>query len=116
MPLTIRERNTGRLIASGSQDDNSVLLLEGNWYFAPDAVDTTELIITDRTYTCPYKGVCKWIDLQGTDGVLKNVGFVYYDTRDDYGFIRDRIAFYSRSTAGTMAATEDDVSAQIQSR
>jgi uncharacterized protein (DUF427 family) len=110
MPLTIRERSTGHLIASASENDSSVVVLEGNWYFVPEAVDTDRLIVTERTYTCPYKGVCKWIDMQSEDGILKNVGFVYFNTRDGYEFIRDRIAFYGRDTAGTTTAIEEDVS------
>ena len=52
--------------------------------------------------------MCKWVDLQSQNGVLKNVGFEYFDTREGYEQIRDRIAFYGRNTAAITATLEAD--------
>ena len=45
-----------------------VIGYEGNLYFQPEAVNQAALRVTDRTYTCPYKGTCNWVDYQGADG------------------------------------------------
>ncbi len=103
MPLVIKERHNGQVIAQG-EENAQVRIFEGNWYFKADAVDMRDLKITERTYTCPYKGVCYWIDLETADGVkAQNIGWVYRQPKAGYEFIRDEIAFYARPTSGTLA-------------
>ncbi|MBL8161802.1 MAG: DUF427 domain-containing protein [Anaerolineae bacterium] len=106
MALIIKERLSGEVIASGTEN-NDVRVFEGNWYFAPEAVKMQHLTITERTYTCPYKGVCFWIDVTTADGTRsQNVGWVYRNPKPGYEFIKDQIAFYARDTNGTRAARE----------
>ena len=52
--ITVRDVTRDEIVAQGEQDQN-VILLEGSFYFAPDDVKQDHLIITQRTYTCPYK-------------------------------------------------------------
>lgn len=103
MAMMIQKRSNQHVIATGDEADGSVVIVEGNWYFSPDVVDQSDLIITERTYTCPYKGICHWIDLKTENGVSKNIGFVYTHPMPGYETIKDRIAFYSRDTPGTLA-------------
>jgi uncharacterized protein (DUF427 family) len=105
MKYTVKERASGDIIAQGTEGDN-VRLFEGNLYFAPDAVNTGHLTVTDRTYTCPYKGVCYWIDLEGPSGRSTDIGWVYREPKSGYEFIKDQWAFYNRDTAGTQAVKE----------
>jgi uncharacterized protein (DUF427 family) len=105
MPVTIRERNSGEIIAEGNVNETTQWL-EGNWYFAPEVVDMTRLKISNRTYTCPYKGVCFWVDLETGGETIRNVGWVYPDPKPSFAFIKDRIAFYGRDTAGTVIDAE----------
>lgn len=107
MTLIITDRATGAIIASGRENDTA-LELEGNWYFAPEAVNMDYLVITDRTYVCPYKGMCCWIDLVSNGHHTRNVAWVYQDPKPGYEFIKDRIGFYARSTSGTAAARVAD--------
>ncbi len=103
MSLTIKERATNALIATGNENE-TVRVFEGNWYFHPQAVNMEHLHITERTYTCPYKGVCYWIDLETPDGSrIQNIGWVYRQPKSGYEFIKDQIGFYARPTAGTLA-------------
>lgn len=106
MAMLIQQKNSDHILARGTDADGSVILLENNWYFAPEAVDMTYLKLTDRTYTCPYKGVCLWVDLDAPDMKAKNIGWVYPQPKPDYERIKDRIAFYARETAGTVALTD----------
>lgn len=102
MSLVIKERVSGAVIASGSEGE-TVRVFEGNWYFVPAAVNMTYLHITDRTYTCPYKGTCFWIDLETPSGArVQNIGWVYPQPKPGYEFIKDQIGFYVRSTPGTV--------------
>jgi len=103
MAFVVKERHSGEMIAS-AQDHQTVRLFEGNWYFKPEAVNMQHLKVTERTYTCPYKGVCFWIDLETPDGVkAQNVGWVYRNPKPTYEFIKDQIAFYARPTEGTLS-------------
>lgn len=103
MSLTIKERATNALIAAGNENE-TVRVFEGNWYFQPQAVNMDHLRVTERTYTCPYKGVCFWIDLETPDGNrTQNIGWVYRQPKTGYEFIQDQIGFYARPTAGTLA-------------
>jgi uncharacterized protein (DUF427 family) len=104
MKLTIKEKNSDLVIASG--DDKTAQVFEGNWYFKPEAVDMTHLRVTDRTYTCPYKGVCYWVDLEAPGMTAQNIGWTYFDTKTGYDFIKGKIAFYARDTQGTYAVKE----------
>jgi len=54
---SIQLKSNGQVLAQ-SDDPTQVLQIEGNWYFHPDAVDMSRLEVSDRTYTCLYKGVC----------------------------------------------------------
>ncbi len=90
--ITVRDVTRNEIVAQGKQDQN-VILLEGSFYFAPDEVKRDHLIITQRTYTCAYKGICQWIDLDSCDGVIPNVGWVYTRPSAKYEYIRDKIAF-----------------------
>lgn len=98
MALTLKERKTEALIASGEPDE-TVQEFEGNWYFSPDVVDMNHLKVTERTYQCSYKGTCYWIDLEAPGVKAANVGWVYRDPMHGYEFIKDQIGFYARTSA-----------------
>jgi uncharacterized protein (DUF427 family) len=101
----VKERATGAVLAEGVEGEQ-VRVFEGNLYFAPEAVNDANLKVTERTYTCPYKGVCYWIDLEGPGGRSNNIGWVYREPKAGYEFIKDQWAFYNRETAGTQAVKE----------
>ncbi|MBA3868586.1 MAG: DUF427 domain-containing protein [Anaerolineae bacterium] len=108
MAFIIKERTNGEIIAD-AQDHQNVRAFEGNWYFKPEVVNMQHLKVTDRTYTCPYKGVCYWIDLESADGSkTQNVAWVYREPKPTYEFIKDQIAFYTRPTSGTISETTNE--------
>lgn len=102
MKLVVKERNSDHVIAAGELDQD-VTILENAWYFDPDTVDMTRLRITDRTYNCPYKGICQWIDLVSNDSTTQNIGWIYTDVRPGYEHIHNRPAFFSKGTASTLS-------------
>jgi uncharacterized protein (DUF427 family) len=108
MALSIKERATGEIIASGTENE-TVRIFEGNWYFKPEVVNMDNLHVTERTYTCPYKGICYWIDMETPDGAqVQNVGWVYRQPKPGYEFITDEIGFYARPTQATLADKSGD--------
>ena len=77
MSITIRETSSGTVLARGEQGAD-VIGYEGNLYFMPSAVNQGVLQVTERTYTCPYKGTCNWVDYVGPGGgVVRDVAWVY---------------------------------------
>ena len=104
MSIVIREKSSGATLAKG-EPDADVVKYEGNWYFRPEAVEGGTLAITDRTYTCPYKGTCHWVDFTGPDGArAKDVAWVYADPKPGHEVIKGRYGFY----AGSRGATKQD--------
>jgi uncharacterized protein (DUF427 family) len=104
MSVTIRERESGNALAK-ADEGSSLVKYEGNWYFEPEAVQTGILKVTDRTYTCPVKGTCNWVDYVGTDGrTVKDVAWVYPKVKPGHEAIEGRYGFY----AGTRGGTKQD--------
>ena len=104
MSVSILEQSTGATLASGDLG-SSVISYEGNLYFSPESVDRKALRTTGRTYTCPYKGTCNWVDLIKSDGsVVKDVAWIYPAPKSGHEVIQGRFAFYS----GTRGATRQE--------
>jgi uncharacterized protein (DUF427 family) len=102
MSLMIKVKPSGEVIAQG-EENQTVRPFEGNWYFAPETVDMQYLKVTERTYTCPYKGTCFWVDLDSPTVKAQNVAWIYREPKTGYEFIKDQVGFYARDTAGTTA-------------
>jgi uncharacterized protein (DUF427 family) len=102
MPITIKEKSTSTPLAS-AEPGVGVEKYEGNWYFDPSAVHSESLKTTERTYTCPYKGTCNWVDFVGPDGsTVKDVAWIYPNPKPGHEIIRGRYAFYAGSRGGTV--------------
>ncbi len=101
MSVTIRDRASGTTLARG-EPGSDVVTYEGNLYFRPEAVETDSLVVTDRTYTCPSKGTCHWVDFSGPDGAkVKDVAWVYAEPKPGHEVIKGRYGFYAGSRGAT---------------
>ena len=101
MSIVIRESKSGTVLAEG-QEGAEVVSYEGNLYFAPEAVNNGVLQVTERTYTCPYKGTCNWVDYVGTDGAtVRDVAWVYARVKPGHEPIEGRYGFYATSRGAT---------------
>ena len=104
MPITIKEKSTGTSLAS-SEPGTGLDKYEGNWYFDPSVVSVDSLRTTERTYTCPYKGTCNWVDFIAPDGTtIKDVAWFYPAPKPGHEVIQGRYGFY----AGTRGATKQE--------
>lgn len=99
--ITIKDVQTGMVLAEAILGEG-VQLFEGAWYFDRHAVDMTHLVISERTYTCHYKGVCYWIDLDASHHKARDVGFIYFDLKEGYEFLKNKIAFYAGQRQATV--------------
>ncbi|WP_435021752.1 DUF427 domain-containing protein [Tundrisphaera sp. TA3] len=106
MNITIREKQSGKLLASAPEGSELVVPFEGNLYFDTSVVEEGSLRVTDRTYTCPHKGVCQWIDfvdpLEGR--TVRDVGWVYNKPKPGNEVIQGRYGFYAGTRGGTKQA------------
>ncbi len=103
MAITISETGSGATLAE-AEVGPELVKYEGNWYFDPAAVKSAVLRITERTYTCPVKGTCNWVDFAGPDGrVVKDVAWVYPEVKTGHEIIKGRFGFYSGHRGGTRA-------------
>jgi len=101
MNIQIRESKTGTVLAAGAQPTD-VVPYEGNLYFAPDSVNQPALEVTERTYTCPYKGTCNWVDFVGPDGYrVRDVAWVYPAVKPGHEPIQGRFGFYAGNRGST---------------
>jgi uncharacterized protein (DUF427 family) len=99
--VTIREKDSGTLLAEAPMGQG-VISYEGNLYFDPAAVRGDVLRVTERTYTCPYKGTCHWVDFQAPDGrTVRDVAWVYEEPRPGHEVIKGRYGFYAGSRGAT---------------
>jgi uncharacterized protein (DUF427 family) len=102
MSVTIREKDSGTTLAE-AEEGPSLAKYEGNWYFDPAAVRADVLKVTERTYTCPYKGTCNWVDFVGADGTtIKDVAWFYTKVKPGHELIQGRYGFYTGSRGATI--------------
>ena len=102
MSISIVEKKSGVVLAKGEAGSPSVLKFEGNLYFSPDAINAKNLKVTARTYTCPYKGTCNWVDFVSDSGeTAKDVAWVYPNPKPGHEAIKDRYGFYEGTRGGT---------------
>jgi uncharacterized protein (DUF427 family) len=101
MKIAIRESESGTALAEAELGPG-LAKYEGNWYFDPGAVNSNVLSVTERTYTCPMKGTCNWVDYVGSDGrTVANVAWVYPAVKAGHELIKGRYGFYAGSRGGT---------------
>jgi uncharacterized protein (DUF427 family) len=101
MSISIKERQSGSVLAQG-EPGSSVIEYEGNLYFDPAAVARAALHVTSRTYTCPIKGTCNWVDFVGFDGrTVPDVAWVYSTTNPGHERIQGRYGFHAGARKST---------------
>ena len=104
MSITIRERESGSSLAS-AEVGPSPAEMKAIWYFDPSAVRADVLRVTERTYTCPIKGTCNWVDYVGPDGrIVKDVAWVYPKVKPGHELIQGRYGF----DAGSRGETKEE--------
>jgi uncharacterized protein (DUF427 family) len=75
-------------------DSNSTVVVEGNQYFPPEAVEKQFLKPSSHTSVCPWKGTAHYYHVE-VDGMKnENAAWYYPEPKAAAAEIRDRIAFW----------------------
>src|SRR5687768_1193313 len=104
--LKIKDSSRDQVLAV-AEEFNGAFVFEGNYYFAPEHVQSQNLIVTDKLYNCPYKGIANWLDLKTANGkIIEKVAWVYPNPKIGYERIKDHIGFYKGKRMGTESELE----------
>jgi uncharacterized protein (DUF427 family) len=75
-------------------ESNSTVVVEGNQYFPPEAVEKTFLRPSDHTSVCPWKGTAHYYHVE-IDGLKnENAAWYYPEPKPAAAEIKNRIAFW----------------------
>lgn len=85
----IEARLNGIIIARS----DATIIIEGNHYFPPNAVDTTRLQVSDMKSRCPWKGLASYYNVILDGEVQENIAWTYPEPSDAAQEIKDYIAF-----------------------
>lgn len=69
-------------------------VVENNYYFPPDAVNSAYLRPSSHHTTCPWKGVASYYNLEVEGKVNQNAAWYYPDTKSAANNIKGYIAFW----------------------
>ena len=92
----VEARWNGAVIA---RSDDTVIV-EGNHYLPPEAVDPAVLRPSDHTSVCPWKGTARYYSLAVDGAENKNAAWYYPETKPAADNIRGRIAFWKGVEVG----------------
>lgn len=75
-------------------ESDDTVVIEGNHYFPPDAVDRDRLAPSDRSTVCPWKGTASYYDVVVDGEVNEAAAWYYPDPADAAAEIKDHVAFW----------------------
>jgi uncharacterized protein (DUF427 family) len=80
----------GAILAESDQG----IVVEGNYYFPPDAVSRQYLRESQKHTTCFWKGVASYYDVEVDGKVNKNAAWYYPEPSEAAQQVKDYIAFW----------------------
>ena len=80
----------GKLLAESDQ----TIIVEGNHYFPPDAVNTEYFSENDRETVCHWKGIASYYDVAVDGEQSSSAAWTYHDPSQAAERIKDYVAFY----------------------
>lgn len=75
-------------------DSDDTVVVEGNHYFPPEAVNDEFLRPSDRHTVCPWKGVASYYDVVVDGEEIAAAAWYYPDPSPAAALIKGRIAFW----------------------
>ncbi len=75
-------------------ESDSTEVVEGNHYFPPESVKTVYLRASDKTSTCPWKGVARYYDIVVDGQTNSGAAWFYPNPKPEASQIRERVAFW----------------------
>ena len=80
--------------ATIAQSDDTIVV-EGNHYFPPDAVDRTHMREHSHTTVCSWKGTASYYDVVVDDAVNEAAAWYYPEPKDAAANITGYVAFWN---------------------
>lgn len=80
----------GQVIAESAE----TVVVEGNHYFPPAAVNQDYLRASDTSSVCPWKGTAGYYDVVVGDDVSAAAAWYYAEPKDAAAEIKDHVAFW----------------------
>jgi uncharacterized protein (DUF427 family) len=80
----------GQVLASS----NDTLVVEGNHYFPPSALDMQFFKHADKTTVCSWKGTASYYDIEAGGKVNKEAAWCYADPKSAASNIAGYVAFW----------------------
>jgi uncharacterized protein (DUF427 family) len=74
-------------------ESTDTVVVEGNHYFPREAV-TAELIESDTSSVCPWKGTASYYSVKVGEDVVTDAAWYYTEPKDAAAEIKDRLAFW----------------------
>jgi uncharacterized protein (DUF427 family) len=74
-------------------ESDETVVLEGNHYFPPGAVNWELLEVSDHHTTCPWKGEASYYDITVNGERNRNAAWIYPDPSQAARHIEDHVAF-----------------------
>ena len=75
-------------------DSDDTVVVEGNHYFPPDALDRQYLEPSSQTTECVWKGTASYYDVVVDGQVNEGAAWYYPEPRPAAESIKDRVAFW----------------------
>jgi uncharacterized protein (DUF427 family) len=75
-------------------DSDETIVIEGNHYFPPGAIDWNLLEETSETSVCPWKGTAHYYTIAINGALNANAAWTYRDPKPEAEAIRNYVAFW----------------------
>ena len=75
-------------------DSADTVVVEGNHYFPPSALDEAHFAESDHRTRCPWKGEAHYYHVTADGQTNENAAWYYPDPKDAVAEIRDHVAFW----------------------
>lgn len=76
-------------------ESDKTVIVEGNHYFPPEAINTEYFSENSKTTTCPWKGLASYYDLSVDGSTNESAAWVYPQPKDAAKQIKDHVAFWN---------------------
>jgi uncharacterized protein (DUF427 family) len=75
-------------------ESDRTIVVEGNYYFPPDAIKREFFKASDTHSTCPWKGLASYYNVQVGEKVNPDAAWYYPEPKDAAKSIKDHVAFW----------------------
>ena len=75
-------------------ESDKTIVVEGNHYFPPEAINKEHFQLSDTHSTCPWKGQASYYNVVVDGQVNKDAAWYYPQPKDAAAEIKDHVAFW----------------------